>query len=104
MDSNIAYVIYHDRKIKEKCRIYATRVLVEQAFGVLKRRFHCLHLGMATSPPQAAVYVVTCVVLDNIGIKRGDNLSNEDGVPPPIDDDGVRFAGRNDGELMRQPL
>lgn len=104
MDSNIAYVIYHDRKIKEKCRKYATRVLVEQTFGVLKRRFHCLHLGMATSPPQAAVYVVTCVVLHNIGIKRGDNLSNEDGVPPLIDDDGVRFAGRNDGELMRQPL
>lgn len=47
--------------------------------------------------------MVTCVVLHNIGIKRGDNLSNEDGVPP-IDDDGVRFAGRNDGELMRQPL
>lgn len=48
--------------------------------------------------------VVTCVVLHNIGIKRGDILSNEDGVLPSINDDGVRFAGRNDGVLMRQHI
>lgn len=59
---------------------------------------------MATSPPQAAVYVVACVVLHNIGIKRGDILSNEDGVLPPIDDDGVRFVGRNDGVPLRQHI
>lgn len=81
-----------------------TRVLVEQTFGVLKRRFQCLHHEMATSPPQAAMYVVACVVLHNIGIKRGDILSNDDGVLPPIDDDGVRFVGRNDGVLMRQHI
>lgn len=80
-----------------------TRVLVEQTFGVLKRRFQCLHHEMATSPPQAAVYVVARVVLHIIGIQRGDILSNEDGVLPPIDD-GVRFIGKNDGVLMRQHI
>nr|XP_022290278.1 putative nuclease HARBI1 [Crassostrea virginica] len=81
-----------------------TRVLVEQTFGILKRRFQCLHHEMATEPPQAAVYVVACVVLNNIGIQRGDVFANGDGNLPHVDDDGVRFVGRNDGVLMRQHI
>ena len=81
-----------------------TRVLVEQTFGILKRRFQCLHHEMATEPPQAAVYVVACVVLHNIGIPKGDVFANGDGNLPHVDDDGVRFVGRNDGVLMRQHI
>ena len=59
---------------------------------------------MATEPPQAAVYVVACVVLHNIGIQRGDVFANGDGNLPHVEDDGVRFVGRNDGVLMRQHI
>ncbi|XP_062597698.1 putative nuclease HARBI1 [Saccostrea cucullata] len=49
-----------------------TRVLVEQSFGILKRRFACLQATLRTNPDQAATYVVACVVLHNIGIESGD--------------------------------
>ena len=47
---------------------------------------------------------VACVVLHNIGIQRGDVFANGDGNLPHVDDDGVRFVGRNDGVLMRQHI
>lgn len=51
--------------------LYRARVLVEQTLGVLKRRIQCLHHEIKMSSPKAAVYVVACVVIYNIGIKRG---------------------------------
>ena len=54
---------------------------------------------------QLGIYtVVACVVLHNIGIERGDVMPHGDGNLPPRNDDGVRFAGRNDGVLMRQHI
>ncbi|XP_062613218.1 putative nuclease HARBI1 [Saccostrea cucullata] len=81
-----------------------TRVLIEQTFGVLKRRFQSLHHEMATEPPQAAIYITACVALHNIGIQRGDVMPNGDGFLNPVNDDGVRFQGRNDGMFMRQHI
>ena len=79
---------------------------MEQTFGISKKRFQCLHHEMATEPPQAAVYVVACAVLHNIGIQRGviHVFANVDGNLPHVDDDRVRFVGRNDGVLMRQHI
>ena len=84
--------------------LHIARVLVEQTFGILERRFQCLHHEMATEPTQAAVYVVACVVLHNIGTQRGDVFAIGDGNLPHVDDDGVRFVGRNDGVRMRQHI
>ena len=53
-----------------------TRVLIEQTFGILKRRFQCLHNELKTSPEQAVVYVLASVVLHNFGIDHGDILVN----------------------------
>lgn len=55
-----------------------TRVLIEQTVGVLKRRFSCLHSELRLSPQRACVAVVACCVLHNIGINRGDIISNSD--------------------------
>jgi hypothetical protein len=83
-----------------------TRVLIEQTFGVLKRRFQALHHEMQTEPPQAAVYVVASVVLHNIGLERGDTLPNDDGNVLPVDGDGMmgHVQGRNDGIAMRHHI
>ncbi|XP_053407668.1 putative nuclease HARBI1 isoform X1 [Mercenaria mercenaria] len=49
-----------------------TRVVVEQSFGVMKRRFPCLSYGLRVSPPRACKITVSCVILHNIGIQRND--------------------------------
>lgn len=74
-----------------------TRVLIEQTFGVLKRRFQCLHHEIATEPTQAITYIVACAVLHNLRIQRGDVMPNPDGTVAPINDDLVLNHGRNDG-------
>ena len=45
-----------------------TRVLVEQAFGRWKRRFHCLHGEIRMAPDRVCVIIVACAVLHNMAI------------------------------------
>ncbi|XP_046544627.1 putative nuclease HARBI1 [Haliotis rubra] len=54
-----------------------TRVLIEQSFGILKRRFSCLHSGLRTTPQNACKIVTACVILHNIGIDRKDIIDVE---------------------------
>ncbi|XP_045213390.2 putative nuclease HARBI1 [Mercenaria mercenaria] len=51
-----------------------TRVIIEQTFGVLKRRFPCLSYGLRTETTSAPKVTVACVVLHNFGMERGDIL------------------------------
>ncbi|VDI37838.1 Hypothetical predicted protein [Mytilus galloprovincialis] len=53
-----------------------TRVLIEQTFGILKRRFNCLHDGLRTTPEQSIKYVTSCVILHDIGINHNDIIIN----------------------------
>ena len=55
-----------------------TRVLIEQTFGILKRRFQILHHEMQTKPARAISYTTSCVTLHNIGIDRGDIIDRDD--------------------------
>lgn len=59
-----------------------TRVLIEQSFGILKRRFSCLQGILRTTPDQAVGYVVACVILHNLGIQTGYVM---DRVDQPMD-------------------
>eukprot|EP00105_Crassostrea_gigas_P046308 XP_019930456.1 PREDICTED: putative nuclease HARBI1 [Crassostrea gigas] len=80
-----------------------TRVLVEQSFGILKRRFACLQGILRTNPDQAAAYVIACVVLHNIGIERGDIMYHRqdvDATPYNPTDHHVAFNGA-EGSHMR---
>lgn len=81
-----------------------TRVLIEQTFGILKRRFQCLHTELRTTPHNAVTYVVACAVLHNIGIDHGDiiDIATDDvDQPPPDDIPFIPVPGQNDGAVMR---
>ncbi|XP_056001610.1 uncharacterized protein LOC130048636 [Ostrea edulis] len=49
-----------------------TRVTNEQAFGILKRRFPCLQVGLRVQPDRVCATVIACVILHNLGIDKRD--------------------------------
>ncbi|XP_056018365.1 putative nuclease HARBI1 [Ostrea edulis] len=55
-----------------------TRVTIEQAFGILKRRFPCLQVGKV-QPDRVCATVIACVILHNLGIDKRDIVD-----PPPV--------------------
>lgn len=59
-------------KLRLNNALCKTRVLIEQTYGVLKRRFACLGSCLRVAPKKAAQIVLACAVLHNIGIERGD--------------------------------
>ncbi|XP_052241890.1 putative nuclease HARBI1 [Dreissena polymorpha] len=65
-----------------------TRVIVEQAFGVLKRRFACLAYGLRCHPGRCCSIIIATVFLHNYGLDCGDILEpNQDmdvNQPPNI--------------------
>lgn len=67
--NNTNDVRHKERFNSALCR---TRVVIEQTYGILKRRFPCLAAGLRTKPDRACQYVVACVILHNIGILRQD--------------------------------
>ena len=72
-----------------------SRVITEQTFGILKKRFSCLHSGLRTTPEKACDITLACATLHNIGIHRSDILN--------IDDDYVNdlwgCAGKHWGSM-----
>ena len=81
-----------------------TRVLVEQTYGVIKRRFNCLHVGMNVEPNTAALYTACCGILHNIGIERGDIMHTDHEDLPQLFDDVPVLHDRHDGESMRDQI
>lgn len=76
-----------------------TRVLIEQSFGVLKRRFQILHNEIRAKPARAVVYTTSCVVLHNIGIDRGDIIDRVEVINDQDEQgrDAALPAGGGDG-------
>ncbi|KAJ8313498.1 hypothetical protein KUTeg_008059 [Tegillarca granosa] len=54
-----------------------TRILIEQTFGILKRRFPCVKLGLRVESRKCTKVVIACAVLHNIGIIRGDIIQSD---------------------------
>ena len=64
-----------------------TRVAIEQAFGVWKRRFHLLHSEIRMKPEKVCMVIEACAVLPNIAILRKEPLDGDaeaDNQPDPI--------------------
>ncbi|CAK1578459.1 unnamed protein product [Parnassius mnemosyne] len=55
-----------------------TRNPIERLFGVLKRRFPCLHYGLGLKTTNIPPIIVACAVLHNIAISRQDEVVEED--------------------------
>ncbi|XP_052285788.1 putative nuclease HARBI1 [Dreissena polymorpha] len=93
-----------DSPCKERFNISLcrTRVVIEQAFGVLKRRFPCLHYGLRVKPDRAAKITVACVILHNIGLERQDMFSRtcEDDTDQPH----VLYEGDGSGNSYRDHI
>ena len=92
--NNTNDVRYKERYNAALCR---TRVLTEQTYGILKRRFPCLSVGLRTNPDRACQYVIACVVLHNIGIQRQDivTLSLDDLTIAGPDVQEINHANNN---------
>ena len=81
-----------------------TRVIVEQMFGQMKRRFPCLAIGLRISPVRASTVIIACAVLHNKAkdfgepeMDEGQIVEEEVEVPPyngPV----------HDGRLYRDQL
>ena len=69
------------------------RVNVEKMFGILKRRFLCLHTENRMAINRVPNVIISCCVLHNIAVKRG----------LIVDDDFENFDlhdfGMGDGEM-----
>ncbi|KAL3871268.1 hypothetical protein ACJMK2_039275 [Sinanodonta woodiana] len=76
-----------------------TRVIIEQTFGILKRRFPCLHTGMRVSPDKASLYTLSCVVLHNIGIYKGDIIPVDELVA--VHEENLNIYEPGDGNALR---
>ncbi|XP_052805702.1 putative nuclease HARBI1 [Mya arenaria] len=81
-----------------------TRVLIEQTFGMLKRRFAVLKYGIRTTPDRAAVYVASCAMLHNFVFEHGDvyGRTYEDDDMPQVDNQGVDVNGRTQRDYITQ--
>ena len=82
-----------------------TRVLIEQTFGVWKRRFPCVGTILRLEPDKAVTVVIAVAVLHNIGIERGDIIP-EDYEPllPSDDEDDDPIPPAPDGAAMREAV
>merc|ERR1712071_257242 len=47
-----------------------TRCIIERAFGILKRRFHCLHTELRLQPGPSVRVIAACFILHNIATDR----------------------------------
>ena len=63
-----------------------TRCVIERCFGLLKRRFPCLNLGLRTALANTLVIIVTTAVLHNFALMRQEQDFDED-----IEDEDVPF-------------
>ncbi|CAK1597402.1 unnamed protein product [Parnassius mnemosyne] len=55
-----------------------TRNIVERFFGVWKKKFPCLQLGLRSKLTNTSNIIVACAVLHNIGIQSGDAYDDGD--------------------------
>ncbi|XP_048259000.1 putative nuclease HARBI1 [Haliotis rufescens] len=99
---NTGNIRHRDRYNYSLCR---TRVLIEQTFGILKRRFPCLSLGLRTNPTRACKYVVSCAILHNIRILKQDIVINHmDELTVQGPDQQQQQFLRNDGFGIRDHI
>ena len=94
-DSGYAYRAYlltpilkpkNAREMRYNTAHRRTTCIIERCFGLLKRRFPCLHLGLRTALANTLVIIVATAVLHNFAlIHRGQDFDED------IEDENVPF-------------
>lgn len=68
-----------------------TRGIIEHLFGLVKRRFHCLHIPLRTKLETSLVIIVAVFILHNIAVERNepelDDSDTEDDDSDEVDGD-----------------
>lgn len=67
----------------------STRACIEHAFGILKKRWPCLHNGLRCPLRHANKTLMACIVLHNICIAEGDVWNDYDKTKDKDPDEGV---------------
>lgn len=83
-----------------------TRNPIERLFGVLKRRFPCLQIGLGLNVKNIPPVIVACAVLHNIALSRHDEILEEEtgeDIAEPTDSVTVSQEG-NQNFLTRTVL
>ncbi|CAH2096928.1 unnamed protein product [Euphydryas editha] len=75
-----------------------TRNTVERAFGVWKRRFPCLQVGMGIKLKTVVAVICACATLHNLSIKIDDLLNITDD-----DDDDLSAGITNESNIQEDP-
>lgn len=70
-----------------------TRNTVERCFGVLKRRFPCLSMGLRVKLPTSMNIIVACCVLHNLALNHNDHI--EDATNSSLELDEQEDTGPN---------
>lgn len=90
-----------DSKKNYNYKLSATRVKIENAFGLLKQRFRQLTRMDFFSVIKMSKFAIACCVLHNLCIKN-DDLWEEANVENFNDNEGAQAYGDNDTEAKRQ--
>ena len=89
----------HNIQSKTACNssLCKTRVLIEQAFGRLKRRWGILHQEVRAATFKVPKLVVVCMILHNIAIEM--NMPDFDSIlDSSADDQNAEIAGQRDNQ------
>lgn len=78
-----------------------TRNSIERCFGVLKRRFHCLHGEIRMRPERVCKIIIACAVLHNIAVDRREPLLGRPRREPP---QTYIYQGPHDGRAVRRDI
>lgn len=71
-----------ESRLRYNCALSQARVVVEQAYGILKGRWRCLYKAMEEKISSVPLTILTCFVLHNICIIVGDPSTMD-----PVEDD-----------------
>ena len=74
------------------------RGVVERAFGILKRRFPCLTLGLRTKLDTTYAIIVAVVCLHNMAVRGDEPLLEDEILPLPL----PQPQDQNNGPLDRR--
>ncbi|KAG6463784.1 hypothetical protein O3G_MSEX014070, partial [Manduca sexta] len=81
-----------------------TRNTVERLFGVLKRRFPCLHVGLQVNLQNVPAIIVACSVLHNIAMARHDWINEEEYDEVTYSASPPAPGGTNENFIMRNNI